>query len=64
MNSEDNNKIQDEFLKNKKGFERLEIAFKLNDFSRSLIKEKLVNLNPNLSEEELEKIVAERFRAL
>ena len=64
MIPEEDSKIQDEFLKNKKGFERLEIAFELNDFSRSLIKEKLANLNPNLSEEELEKIVAERFRVL
>jgi len=61
---QEDSKIQNEILKNKKGFERLEIAFELNDFSRNLIKNKIRSLNPNLSEGEIEKIVIERFKAL
>ncbi len=64
MIPQEDSKIQNEILKNKKGFERLEIAFQLNDFSRNLIWNKLKNLNPNLSEGEIEKIVAKRFKAL
>jgi len=64
MIPEEDNKIQNKFLKSKKGFERLELAFELNDFSRDLIKEKLKNLNPNLNEKELEKIIAERYKVL
>jgi len=61
---QEDSKIQNEILKSKKGFERLEIAFELNDFSRNLIKNKIRSLNPNLSEGEIEKIVTERFKAL
>ena len=64
MIPQEDSKIQNEILKNKKGFERLEIAFELNDFSRNLIKNKIRSLNPNLSEGEIEKIVIERFKAL
>ena len=64
MLPEEDNKIQNKILKHKKGFERLEIAFELNNFSRELIKTKLKNSKPNLSEEKLENLVVERFKTL
>ena len=62
MIPQENNKIQNEILCKKDGWEKLKIAFELNEFARNLIRLNIKSLNPNISESELNKLVVERFK--
>lgn len=62
MIPEEDNKIQNEILRKMPGWKRLKIAFELNDFARSLIRANIKKSNPALTEQELDKLVAERFK--
>ncbi|MBU0574256.1 MAG: hypothetical protein KKH83_07255 [Candidatus Margulisbacteria bacterium] len=53
--------IQIEIFKKMKPFKRLELAFDLHDFARDRIYAETKRNKPQLSEAELNKIVAQRF---
>jgi len=57
-----NDKIQDELIKKMPGWQRLKIAFGLNDFARKIIRNDIKENNPAISDKEADKLVADRFR--
>ncbi|MBA3066331.1 hypothetical protein KKH42_02900 [bacterium] len=58
----ENNTMQDKLIKKMPGWQRLKIAFGLNDFARKIIRADIKKNNPHISDKEADKLVAERFR--
>ncbi len=58
----EHNKLQDELIKKMPGWQRLKIAFGLNDFARKIIRSDVKKNNPSISDKEADKLVADRFR--
>ncbi|MBU3955396.1 hypothetical protein KJ633_02965 [bacterium] len=54
--------MQDKLIKKMPGWQRLKIAFGLNDFARKIIRADIKKNNPHISDKEADKLVAERFR--
>lgn len=55
------NEIQDKIIRKKQTWERLKIAFELNELARELIRIHIRSTNPEINQAELEKIIADRF---
>jgi len=62
ISARDSDRIQSEIIKKMSGRQRLAIAFGLNDFARKMIRADIKKSNPSISDEEADKLVAERFR--
>ena len=62
MIPKEDNKIQNEILKKMPGWKRLKIAFELNEFARTLIRANIKQANPNFTDNEINKLVAERCK--
>jgi len=61
MIPEEKSLIQDKIIRRMPAWKRLRIAFELNEFARKLIRARIRSLHPDLSSEEVERLVAQRF---
>ncbi len=61
MMREEKSPIQDEIIRKMPTWRRLRIAFELNEFARKLIRARIRSLHADLSNEEVERLVAQRF---
>ncbi len=62
MIPEEASKLQDEILRKMPGWKRLKISCDLYDFARALVRSRIKSKHPELGDEEVERLVTERFK--